>query len=92
MSYFAIYIKMKSDFSKILVCCDGSIHSENAIRKACDLAKNYRSELTLIHVVDRTRKSDVFAGNEYTKILRKYAKSVLEQAKKIANEEVLSQK
>lgn len=78
---------MKSDFSKILVCCDGSKYSENAIRKACDLAKNYCSELTLIHVVDRTRKSDVFAGNEYTQILRKYAKSVLVQAKKIANEE-----
>jgi nucleotide-binding universal stress UspA family protein len=87
MSYFDIRIKMKSDFLKILVCCDGSKYSENAIRRACDLAKKYHSELTLIHVVDRTRKSDVFAGNEYTKILRKYAKSTLEKAKKIANEE-----
>lgn len=78
---------MKDDFSKILVCCDGSKYSENAIRKACSLAKKYRSELTLIHVVDRTRKSDVFAGNEYAQILRRYAKSTLEKAKKIANEE-----
>lgn len=83
---------MKDDYSKILVCCDGSKYSENAIRKACSLAKKYHSELTLIHVVDRTRKSDVFAGNEYTRILRRYAKSTLEKAKKIANEEGLEPK
>jgi len=87
MLYFNIRIKLKSDFSKILVCCDGSKYSENAIRKACTMAKKYYSELTLIHVVDRTRKSDVFAGSEYTQILRKYAKSTLEKAKKITNEE-----
>lgn len=78
---------MKNGFSKILVCCDGSKYSENAIRKACDLAEKYNSDLTLIHVIDRTRTSDVFAGNEYTQILRKYAKSTLEKAKKIAKEE-----
>jgi nucleotide-binding universal stress UspA family protein len=75
---------MKNDYSKILVCCDGSKYSENAIRKACSLAKKYQSELTLIHVIDRTRKSDVFAGTEYTQILRRYAKSTLEKAEKIA--------
>jgi len=86
MPCFDIRFKMKSDFSRILVCCDGSKYSENAIRKACNLAKKYHSELTLIHVIDKTRKSDVFAGNEYTQILRKYAKSTLQKAKKIANE------
>ena len=50
---------MKNDFSKILVCCDGSKYFENAIQKECDLAKKYHSELTLIHVIDRTRKSDI---------------------------------
>lgn len=78
---------MKNGFSKILVCCDGSKYSENAIRKACDLAGKYNCDLTLIHVIDKTRTSDVFAGNEYTQILRKYAKSTLEKAKKIAKEE-----
>ncbi|MBM2851613.1 MAG: hypothetical protein HW420_160 [Candidatus Nitrosotenuis sp.] len=87
MSYFDIRIKLKGDFSKILVPIDGSKYSENAIRKACTMAKKYHSELTLIHVVDRTRKSDVFAGSEYAQILRKYAKSTLEKAKKITNEE-----
>lgn len=78
---------MKNNFSKILVCCDGSKYSEKAIKLACDLAKNYASELTLIHVVDKTRKSDILAGNEYTKILRRYAKVTLEKAQKIAKME-----
>lgn len=70
-------------FSKILVCCDGSKYSEKAIKTACDLAKKYDSELTLIHVVDKTKKSDILAGSEYTRILRKYAQETLERAQKI---------
>ncbi|CDI06379.1 MAG: universal stress protein [Candidatus Nitrosotenuis sp.] len=77
---------MVSGFSKILVCCDGSKYSEAALRRACDLAKKYSSQITLIHVVERTKKSDLLAGGEYTKILRKYAKSSLERAQKIARE------
>jgi nucleotide-binding universal stress UspA family protein len=74
------------EFSKILVCCDGSKYSEKAIRHACDLTKKYDSKLSLIHVVDKTRKTDILAGNEYTEILRKHAKSTLEKAQKIAKE------
>lgn len=70
-------------FSKILVCCDGSKYSVKAINVACDLAKKYNSELVLIHVVDRTKKSDILAGTEYTRILRKYAQETLERALKI---------
>lgn len=70
-------------FSKILVCCDGSKYSEKAIKVACDMAKKYDSTLVLIHVVDRTKRSDVFAGSEYTQILRKYAQETLERAQKI---------
>lgn len=92
MFYLDFQIKMKNDYSKILVCCDGSKYSENAIRKACSLAKKYQSELTLIHVIDRTRKSDVFAGTEYTQILRRYAKSTLEKAEKIAIEDGIEPK
>jgi len=51
------------------------------------MAKTYDSELILIHVVDKTRKSDILAGTEYTEILRKYAKEVMEAAQKIANQE-----
>ena len=78
---------MKNSFSKILVCCDGSKYSEKAIRLACELARNYDSKLTLIHIVDRTRKSDILAGNEYTQILRKYAKETLKKAQNIAKKE-----
>jgi nucleotide-binding universal stress UspA family protein len=78
---------MKNNFTRILVCCDGSKYSEKAIRLACNLAKTHHSELILIHVVDRTRKSDILAGNEYTQILRKYAKETLERAQRIAKKE-----
>jgi nucleotide-binding universal stress UspA family protein len=78
---------LKDGFSKILVCCDGSKYSEKAIKVACDLARKYSSELTLIHVIDKTRKSDILAGGEYTQILRKYAKETLEKARKIAKKE-----
>lgn len=74
-------------FSKILVCSAGSKYSEKAIRLACNLAKTYDSELILIHVIDKTHKSDILAGSEYTEILRKYAKEVTEKAQKIASQE-----
>jgi nucleotide-binding universal stress UspA family protein len=83
---------LKDGFSKILVCCDGSKYSEKAIKVACDLARKYSSELTLIHVVDKTLKSDILAGGEYTRILRKYAKETLEKARKIAKKEGFEQK
>ncbi|MGQ0606074.1 MAG: universal stress protein [Candidatus Nitrosotenuis sp.] len=71
-------------FSRILVCCDGSKYSEKAINLACAVAKKHDSDLTLMYVVDKTTKSDILAGAEYTKILRKYAQETLESAQKIA--------
>jgi len=75
---------MDSIFSRILVCYDGSKYSDKALRHACSLAKQYGSDLTLIHVIEKTKKSDILAGNEYTQILRKYAKSSLAKAQKTA--------
>jgi nucleotide-binding universal stress UspA family protein len=83
---------LKNTFTNILVCCDGSKYSEKAIRQACDLAKRYDSKISLIHVVDKTLKSDIIAGSEYTNILRKYAKETLQKAQKIANEEGVNPK
>ncbi len=71
-------------FCKILVCCDGSKHSDKAIKLSCDIAKKYDSDLTIIYVVDKTIKSDVFAGSEYTKILRKYAQDTILRAQRLA--------
>jgi nucleotide-binding universal stress UspA family protein len=78
---------MTINYSKILVCYDGSKYSDAALRQACDLAKRYDSTLTVIHVLEKTKKTDLLAGNEYTQILRKYAKSALEQAQKVAKEQ-----
>lgn len=75
-----------SFFSKILICYDGSKYSDKALKQACALANQYGSELTLIHVIERTKKSDILAGGEYTAILRKYAKTSLAKAKKKAQE------
>lgn len=71
-------------FCKILVCCDGSKHSDKAIKLSCNIAKKYDSDLTIIYVVDKTIKSDVFAGSEYTKILRKYAQDTILRAQRLA--------
>ncbi|WP_158507488.1 universal stress protein [Candidatus Nitrosotenuis cloacae] len=71
-------------FCKILVCCDGSKHSDKAIKISCDIAKKYDSDLTIIYVVDKTLRSDVFAGSEYTKILRKYAQDTILRAQRLA--------
>lgn len=71
-------------FCKILVCCDGSKHSDKAIKLSCDVAKKYDSDLTIIYVVDKTLKSDVFAGSEYTKILKKYAQDAILRAQRLA--------
>lgn len=71
-------------FSKILVCIDGSKYSNNAVRVSCDMAKKHNSEVVLIYVVDKTVKSGILAGIEYTKIVRKYAQEALERAQKTA--------
>lgn len=75
-----------SFFSKILICYDGSKYSDKALKQACALANQYGSELTLIHVIERTKKIGILAGGEYTAILRKYAKTSLAKAKKKAQE------
>lgn len=77
---------MDYGFSSILVCYDGSKYSDKALRQACDLAKRYGASLTVIHIIEKTKKSDVLAGSEYTKILRRYAKSSMEKAQKIAKD------
>jgi nucleotide-binding universal stress UspA family protein len=83
---------MESDFSKILVCCDGSKYSEAALLKACSIAKKYNSELTLIHVIEKTKKANILGGEEYVRILRKYAKASLDKAQKIARSQGLEPK
>ena len=42
----------KNNFSKILVCVDGSKYSELALSKAISLADKYSSKLFLVNVID----------------------------------------
>ena len=65
-------------------CVDGSKYSTKAVRESCDIAKRHNSSVSLIYVVDKTKKSDILAGIEYTEIVRKYAQESLENAKKLA--------
>ncbi len=43
----------KSLYMNILVPIDGSENSQKALLQACDLAKNYQSNLILVYVVDK---------------------------------------
>ena len=69
------------------MCCDGSKYSDKAIILSCNIAKKYDSDLTLMYVVDKTMRSDIFAGSEYTKILRKYAQDTIRRAQRVAKSE-----
>jgi len=42
----------KNDFSKILVCVDGSKYSDLALSKAISLSEKYNSKLFLVNVID----------------------------------------
>ena len=79
-----------SIYKKILVCCDGSKYSKKAIAKACDLAKNYESVVSLIYVVDKSVGLDIFDRKEYLKILKKFGQGVLNDAEKIASNRGIS--
>jgi nucleotide-binding universal stress UspA family protein len=67
-------------YSKILVCCDGSKYSERAINHACNLAKKDGSSLSLIYVVDRSVGLDLFDRREYLKVLKNYGVKVLKRS------------
>jgi nucleotide-binding universal stress UspA family protein len=43
---------MVNNFKKIIVCLDGSKHSEKALSQAIQIAKKFESKITLVHVVE----------------------------------------
>ena len=49
-------------FKKIIVGLDGSDHSQNALRVACDLAGKYNSEIHLVHTSSLEGIVDAVAG------------------------------
>ena len=73
----------------ILVPLDGSEYSQKALLQACDMAKNYRSNLILVYVVDKPLSLNLLDRKEYLKILRSFGQKVLVKAKQTAKLEGL---
>ena len=79
----------KSLYMNILVPLDGSENSQKALLQACDLAKNYQSNLILVYVVDKTLSLNLLDRNEYLEILRKFGEKVLTKGQQIAKNQGL---
>ncbi len=82
----------KSLYMKILVPIDGSEYSEKALLHACDIAKTYQSNLTLLYVVEKSLPINLLDRKEYLEILRKFGNNVLIKGKKITNDKGIDSK
>lgn len=71
----------KSLYMNILVPLDGSKYSEKALLHACDMAKNYQSNLILLYVVEKSFPINLLDRKEYLEILRKFGNKVLIKGK-----------
>jgi len=74
----------KSLYMNILVPLDGSGDSQKALLQACDLAKNYQSNLILVYVVEKSPSLNLLDRKEYLEILRKFGNKVLIKGKQTA--------
>ena len=82
----------KSLYMNILVPLDGSKHSEKVLLHACDIAKNYRSRLILLYVVEKSIPINLLDRKEYLKILREFGNKVLIKGKKITTQRGIDSK
>jgi nucleotide-binding universal stress UspA family protein len=82
----------KSLYMNILVPLDGSKYSEKALLHACDMAKNYKSHLILLYVVEKLISINLLDRKEYLKILRKFGNNVLIKAKKTTTRQGMDSK
>lgn len=73
----------------ILVPIDGSEYSQKALLQACDLAKNYQSNLILVYVVDKPHPLEFLERKEFLGILRKFGKKVLIKGEQTAKNQGL---
>jgi len=76
----------------ILVPLDGSKYSEKALLHACDMAKNYKSRLILLYVVEKSITFNLLDKKEYLEILRKFGNKVLIRGKDIATQHGIDSK
>jgi nucleotide-binding universal stress UspA family protein len=82
----------KSLYMKILVPMDGSEYSQKALLHACDMAKNYQSNLILLYVVEKSLPINLLDRKEYLEILRKFGNNVLIKGKKITTDNGIDSK
>ena len=75
-------IMKRSMYMNILVPLDGSKHSDKVLLQACDLAKNYQSQLILLYVVEKSLPLNLLDRKEYLKILKEFGNKSLIKAKK----------
>ncbi|MCV0431699.1 universal stress protein [Nitrosopumilus sp.] len=71
---------MSNNFQKILVPLDGSVYSEKALERACELVNTFDSSLILIYVVEKSLPINLLDRKEYLDILRKFGTKVLKKA------------
>lgn len=79
----------RSLYMNILVPIDGSEYSQKALLQACDLAKNYQSNLILVYVVDKPHPLEFLERKEFLGILRKFGKKVLIKGEQTAKNQGL---
>lgn len=69
----------KSSFHKLLVPLDGSKHSKKALKRACEIAKNFDSKLVLVYVAEKS-PINILDRSEYMKILKNFGKKSLKNS------------
>lgn len=79
-----IVVKKFREFSKILMCTDGSGYAENAIRFAGDIAKKADSRVTILCVVPEVAKG----REEPAKMVLKIGQEILERKGKKAEAKI----
>ena len=77
---------------KILVPLDGSKYSKKVIQYACDFSIAFDAEIILIYVVEKSMPVNLLDQKEYLKILRKFGKKTLDNAKSILTKKQLDAK
>jgi len=81
-----------NSFKRILVAVDGSLYSEKALKRACDLVEAFDSKIILIYVVEKSIPINLLDRKEYLKILRKFGNKTLEKANTMLSKKNISAK
>lgn len=68
-------------YKQIMIAVDGSKASSLALKEAIELAKNQKSKLCVIHIVDTLYEGDV-DREAFVELIRKQGQEVLNSIKK----------